>query len=202
MLVRHGRTEWNRLGRIQGQRDVPLDEVGVAQAAAVAPYVAGFEPVVIWSSDLSRASATAARIAVACGLLPRLDPRLRERSFGDLEGLSHAEFATRAPRDYEAFRTGDFDLIPSAETSEVVTARLRAATEELLGELGREETAVVVSHGAALKLFVGSLLGLDPAASVATLVGMDNCGWAEIAVGEGVSRLVAYNRVAPPSAIG
>ncbi|WP_300682004.1 histidine phosphatase family protein [Nocardioides sp.] len=197
VLVRHGRTEWNRLGRIQGQTDVDLDEVGVAQAAAVAPYIAGFEPVAIWSSDLSRASATAARIAVECGLLVRHDERLRERGFGEIEGLSHREFAERSPGQYDAFRAGDFDLIDSAENSEVVAARLHASARDLGAELEAGETAVIVSHGAALKLLVGALIGLSPAASVSTLVGMDNCAWAEVELRGDAGRLVAYNRGAP-----
>jgi probable phosphoglycerate mutase len=196
LLVRHGRTEWNRLGRIQGQTDVALDAEGQAQAAALAPVIAGFDPVAIWSSDLERAAATANRIGAEVGHLPRFDARLRERSFGDLEGISHAEFREQAPRDYDAFRAGDFDQIASAEPSDVVASRMGQATDELLSRMGEGEAAVVVSHGAALKLLVGSLLGLSPTASVATLVGMANCAWTEIHLEEpGLpGRLVAYNR--------
>jgi len=197
VLVRHGRTEWNRLGRIQGQTDVELDDVGVAQAAAVAPYIAGFEPVAIWASDLSRASATAARIAVECGLLVRHDARLRERGFGELEGLSHREFAKRSPEEYDAFRAGDFDLIRAAEESGVVATRLGEAAFALEDALEEGETGVIVSHGAALKLLVGALIGLTPEASVSSLVGMDNCAWAEVELQAGAGRLVAYNRTAP-----
>ena len=62
MLLRHGRTAWNATGRAQGHADVELDETGHAQAAAVAPWVAGFGPVVLWSSDLARARQTAAYV--------------------------------------------------------------------------------------------------------------------------------------------
>ena len=64
VLLRHGRTEWNETGRAQGHADVPLDEVGLAQAKEVAPVLAALRPVALWSSDLARAAQTADAVAL------------------------------------------------------------------------------------------------------------------------------------------
>ncbi|MSZ77211.1 MAG: histidine phosphatase family protein, partial [Actinobacteria bacterium] len=109
VLLRHGQTAYNRTQRIQGQFDADLDDTGRAQAIAVAPHVAALAPVVLWSSDLSRARDTAAAVAAATGLAPTYDARLREFGFGDLEGITHAEYAGRDPGEYARFRQGDYD---------------------------------------------------------------------------------------------
>lgn len=68
VIWRHGRTAWNLEHRFQGQTDVPLDEVGVAQAKAAARMLMALRPQIIVSSNLSRARDTAAPLAAACGL--------------------------------------------------------------------------------------------------------------------------------------
>ena len=88
VLLRHGRTDWNAARRIQGQADSQLDELGHAQAAAVAPVLAALSPSVLWSSDSDRARDTASYLAAACGLTPTYDARLREYSLGPREGLT------------------------------------------------------------------------------------------------------------------
>jgi len=85
-LVRHGETTHSRDGLLAGWVDVPLTEIGIAQARAVAPILAGEQFDGVWSSDLSRAVHTA-RLAWG-DALP--DPRLREVNFGHLEGLPWA----------------------------------------------------------------------------------------------------------------
>ena len=98
MLLRHGRTAWNAERRVQGHADVELDEVGHAQAAAVAPHLASFAPVLLWSSDLARARQTATYVAKETGLDARLDPRLREFDVGERTGLTFAECGAPVPR--------------------------------------------------------------------------------------------------------
>ncbi|MBB3109300.1 putative phosphoglycerate mutase [Paenibacillus phyllosphaerae] len=93
-LIRHGRTEWNALGKIQGQTDTPLNEEGVRQAHALANRLLaeGQQWDGVVSSDLMRASETARIIASTLGI-PQLpsDARLRERYFGVIEGTTEAE---------------------------------------------------------------------------------------------------------------
>ena len=83
VLVRHGRTEYNAAQRLQGQVDIPLDDVGRWQAEVGAQaLLARFSPTAIVSSDLQRAAATAQYLGDAVGLEVAYDARLRERSFG------------------------------------------------------------------------------------------------------------------------
>ncbi|WP_454301560.1 histidine phosphatase family protein [Salana multivorans] len=88
VLLRHGQTDYNRAGRLQGQVDIPLNEAGLEQARAAASVVAGFSPALVVSSDLGRAIETARIVADALvddvSVVP--DPRLRERAFGELRG--------------------------------------------------------------------------------------------------------------------
>ena len=103
ILLRHGRTDWNAERRIQGQSDSQLDELGHAQARAVAPVLAKLGPAVLWSSDSDRTRDTAAYVGEACGLAPTYDARLREYFLGPREGLLHHEFAAAAPEEFAEF---------------------------------------------------------------------------------------------------
>ena len=92
LLVRHGQTEWNALGLMQGQTpDVPLTDLGHAQAAAAATELAGLGPGALISSDLLRARQTAEHCARATGLPVALTPALREQGYGVLEGRPSRE---------------------------------------------------------------------------------------------------------------
>jgi probable phosphoglycerate mutase len=196
LLLRHGRTTWNAVQRIQGQLDAPLDETGHAQAAAVAPLLAAERPVLLWSSDLSRAADTAAYVGEACGLDVLRDRRLRERHFGDLQGSTYADWRERAPEQHAAFRAGDPNAVPGGEKVSEVSDRITTALRELLDASPAGETALAVAHGLALKYAVVGLLGWEIEAAAA-LRGMDNCGWAEMHVDErGRVALAAYNRTA------
>ena len=95
VLWRHGRTEWNATGRIQGQLDPPLDEVGVEQAQAASLVLAQLQPAAIVSSDLQRASMTAQALAARVDMTPTYDERLREIGLGEWEGLSRDEVEER-----------------------------------------------------------------------------------------------------------
>jgi probable phosphoglycerate mutase len=94
--VRHGQSEWNALGRWQGQADPPLSDLGRAQARAAATSLGSLDA--IWASDLQRAAETAAIIASELGIGPVvLDPDLRERDAGEWSGLTRAEIDERYP---------------------------------------------------------------------------------------------------------
>jgi probable phosphoglycerate mutase len=96
LLVRHGQSEWNALGRWQGQADPPLSDLGRAQARAAAHSLGAVDAV--YSSDLQRAAETAAIIAEQLGLGPvLLDRDLRERDAGEWSGLTRDEILERYP---------------------------------------------------------------------------------------------------------
>jgi probable phosphoglycerate mutase len=179
ILLRHGQTEWNLLGRAQGHADIALDEVGRSQAETVAPYVAAYGPTRLWSSDLSRARETAAYVASDTGLSVETSSAFREYSVGERTGMTLAEFAEAFPAQYAAWRAGDRDAVPGAETDADVLDRFLPALESALAGLPVGECGVLVSHGAVLKTALVRLLGLGPDA-YDRLVGLGNCHWVEL----------------------
>ncbi|MDQ1655803.1 MAG: glucosyl-3-phosphoglycerate phosphatase, partial [Cryptosporangiaceae bacterium] len=149
LLWRHGRTEWNAAGRMQGQSDVALDDTGRAQAREAAPLLAAEQPDAIVSSDLVRAHDTALVLAALTGLPVRTDPRLRESNFGPWQGLTSEEIAERFPEPHALWRQGKAFTVPGAETPDEVAARMLAGIEDALD--ATDGTLVVVSHGAAAR---------------------------------------------------
>ena len=202
MLLRHGRTEWNDVGRAQGHADVGLDEVGEAQAKEVAPVLAALRPVAVWSSDLARAAMTARPVADEAGLEVVLDARLREFAVGsNRTGLTSEQYTVAHPAEHAALIAGDIGSIPGRESDDDVRARFLPALTSYADVLGEGETGIVVSHGAALRVVVAAFLGWgdDVAESLGVL---SNCGWvvlehATSAWTGGVERwrLAAWNRV-------
>ena len=204
VLVRHGQTAWNLEGRAQGHTDVGLDDTGRDQATVLAPYLAAMSPDSLWSSDLIRSRQTAEYVAAATGIDVRLDVRLREFDAGERAGLTMAEFAERFPAAFASWRGGHITgHVPGAETTAQVTARMVPALREIWEATGSGETAVVVAHGACLKVSLLAFLGW-PETLIETLRGLDNCGWAVVehdALGRGV-RLASYNETAHPAVHG
>jgi broad specificity phosphatase PhoE len=200
VLLRHGRTAWNLEGRGQGHTDVPLDDVGHAEAAAAAPVLARLGPTRLWSSDLGRALQTAGYVAEATGLPVVPDPRLREYDLGARSGLTPAEFAEKFPAEHAAWVNGDESLfVDGQETGAQVRERLEPVLREYLAALQPGETGVAVLHGGCLKDGLFALLGW-PAELSRTVRGMDNCGWAIVAEGArgAALRLESYNETAAP----
>lgn len=156
-LIRHGETDWNRAGRIQGSTDIPLNETGRKQAqdaaAALRDDLEASARLVLASSDLSRAHETAAIIAAALGAPdPALYPQLRERAYGEAEGLHVDEFRSR---------WGDWHTaqIPGAETRaqlrERALAGLRQARHDAAEAMSGGGLLVVVAHGALIREVIG-----------------------------------------------
>lgn len=195
LLVRHGETDWNATGRIQGQRDVPLNDAGRAQAAALARLLVEFAPDGIVSSDLGRAVATAQVIASATGAPLATDPRLREIDNGTWEGLTAAEVTAEAPWFPEAVRAGaDFRRSATGETAEEAGGRVAGLLRDL-AEIRQGQTTVVVGHGMALRVGLCLSLGFGMDAAGA-FSGLGNCSWSVLEV-TGSWRLASYNNVAP-----
>ncbi|HEY9563756.1 MAG TPA: histidine phosphatase family protein [Nocardioides sp.] len=194
VLLRHGQTAWNLAGRLQGHHDVELDETGHDQAAAVAPRLAMLEPVALWSSDLSRAMQTAAYLAKECELEPRADPRFREADLGEAAGILKADYAHDNPELFAALMAGDLGRIAGAEDFATISERFGAGLQDVIADLGQGQTAVVVTHGSALK--AGICHALDwPACAAESLAGQGNCHWAVLTEvdGTGRFRLAGYD---------
>ena len=148
IVVRHGETEWNREGRIQGYyADSPLTGHGRAQAEAVAVRLAREGIDRIYCSDLGRTCETAAPIARATGVDVVRDPELRERSYGILEGRTFAEIATEYPEMYERIRSRDPEYaVERGESAVQFSARIVAAMERIAAASPGKRVAVV-THG-------------------------------------------------------
>jgi probable phosphoglycerate mutase len=194
VLLRHGRTAWNDVGRAQGHADVELDETGHAQAAEVAPYLAALRPTALWTSDLARARQTCAYLEEATGLRAEADARLREYDVGARQGMTTEEFAAAFPEAFACWQAGqDMVAVPGAELAPDVEARMLPALRQALTALGPGETGVVVTHGAGLKVGLLALLGW-PQQQSASLRSVDNCAWVTVVSGAGGRlRLSGYN---------
>ena len=186
MLWRHGQTTWNVEHRFQGQTDIPLDETGEAQAEYAARRLATLMPAAIFASDLSRAQQTAASLSRLTGLPVTPDKGLRERSGGVWEGLTDTEIRERYPRERATWDP------PNGEPTNVVADRMSAAITRIAVGLEPGQLAVVVSHGAALRLGMERLLGL-PAQGISVLGPLANCAWSVLSVIDDHWRLLEYN---------
>lgn len=144
-LVRHGQTDWNLQGRIQGSSDIPLNDMGREQAREAGRRLAGQHWDAVVSSPLSRAAETAAIIAEAVGL-PGYEviDDLRERSYGDAEGLTGAELDARQERG---------EYVKGREKRSHVVDRVRPALIRI-AEQHPDESVLVVTHGGV----IGSLV--------------------------------------------
>jgi broad specificity phosphatase PhoE len=187
LLWRHGRTAWNLQRRFQGQADPPLDDVGLAQAREAAAMLAAFAPVAIVSSDLKRASETAAPLAGLLGLPVTLDPRLRERSLGHWEGLTRDEVGRLYPDELAAWLAGQEDCQPDSEPRVEVANRALAALTDTVGE-----TVVLVTHSATAIALTGELLRL-PRPLWRGVGPLANCHWSELRLDDHGWRLRAHN---------
>jgi glucosyl-3-phosphoglycerate phosphatase len=190
VLWRHGQTVWNAERRFQGQSDIPLDETGQAQAERAARLLAALRPDLIVSSDLSRASGTAAALARLTGLEVALDKDLRERSGGSWEGLTDTEIRTRYPVEHASWTPPDGE--PSAVVAERVASALHRAAEAVSDPGMPTGLAVVASHGAALRLGMSRLLGM-PEELFGVLGPLSNCSWSVLGRRNGRWRLVEHN---------
>jgi probable phosphoglycerate mutase len=159
-LIRHGQTDANAGGRIQGQSESALSDLGRAQAARVAEAVAALGPRALYTSDLSRARDTASPIAARTGLDLDLEPGLRERAYGVLEGLSWLEVQARHPEIYAALASADPEFrIPGGESRRDLSVRVAAALDALAARHVGEAFAAV-SHGGVMSAFTAHVLGV------------------------------------------
>lgn len=162
ILVRHGETETNRLGKIQGVSQAPLNERGLAQAAAAARALDEETPFALYSSPLRRAAQTAEAIASRTGISPVREDGLIEMDVGEFEGLSGRQLRERFPEvmrswDEDAYRT----VMPGGES--LATVRERAgSTVRRLAEVHTDETVVAVTHNFTIQMILCTVLGMPP----------------------------------------
>lgn len=159
ILVRHGETDWNATGRIQGHNDTPLNAVGRRQARQVAQRLACESVRGLYASDLVRAFETATIIGERLGLTVVTSPQLRERHYGAWEGLTAAEIQERYLEQYAQWRTRSTDFAPPQ--GETISQLLTRALIELqiIARRHPREMVVVVTHGGLCYVLISHILG-------------------------------------------
>lgn len=161
LLIRHGETDWNNEGRMQGSIDMPLNARGIEQAGKLAARLVAEEQIeVLYTSPLARARVTAEIIGQAFRLAPIPDPRLVERSIGKLEGLTLQEVETLYPKVYRAWREDTARVVfPEGEDQVEFQQRVLSFLDTIRSRPERQ--VAVVTHGGTLSMFLATLIGLD-----------------------------------------
>lgn len=162
LLVRHARSSWNELHRIQGQLDPPLSEAGLEQAQRLGERLhhrSGWRPVGFYSSDLVRCRQTAEAIGAAIGMEPVFLPELREIALGEWEGLTREDLMTRYPALWERWVSHpDWDLVPGGELAADFEDRVSAALESIRSQ-HESGDVLIVTHGGVIQVALGRALG-------------------------------------------
>ncbi len=194
-LIRHGQTAWNLAGRWQGFESVPLNQTGIAQARALADYWQ--QPLdAIYSSDLSRAWQTAQSLGSKLGLMPSVDPRLREHNLGIFQGMTMDEIDVQYPDHLAAMRADYFGfLIPNGESRRQLQDRAFEAFNEITSR--SDENVAIVSHGGTIKVLLLRLFGEDPELRAAHLDNTSITTLERAANGWALVELAATSHLAP-----
>jgi alpha-ribazole phosphatase len=160
-LVRHGETESNKEKRYRGWSESPLSEEGIRQAEKAAYFLAGLKIESLYCSDLKRALNTARVIGAASGLIPEVNPLLREINFGRWEGLTYDEIEAGWGDAIRNWLDDPFSVAaPEGESLGDVCSRMLAFLEELAGKSEEGQRIAVVSHGGSIRALLFRALKL------------------------------------------
>lgn len=154
-LVRHGETLWNREARLQGSQDIPLSDLGIKQARIAAEHLSKEPWDLLYSSDLSRAKRTADYLNERIGVPHYLEPGLRERGYGLLEGMTRGEIESRFPG---VLSSPNEHRIPGLESCDALRRRVKETIESIvLRHPGKR--ILIVTHGGTINAFLYSITG-------------------------------------------
>ena len=159
-LVRHGETEWNKLGRFQGHYDISLNERGVSQAKETAETAAAWGHCAIYSSPLIRTMQVAEELARVTPMLVTKEPGLMELSLGDLEGVTGHEMREEWPLVFAQWRSNPEKIsMPNGESLVQLRERTWQTILDIEQKHTSEEVITIISHNFAIRCIVGELLG-------------------------------------------
>jgi probable phosphoglycerate mutase len=195
VAVRHGETDWNRNGRVQGWAPVPLNETGREQATAAGEYLAdAYDIDRVLSSDLLRTRQTTECILAAVGERPvEYEPDWRERHLGVYQGLTYDDIGERFPE----FGLGETAYRATTRTPEAGES-LRAVADRVTDRFDRllegadGETILVVTHGGPIRVLMGHAKEMALSDAFVTH-SQDNCAVNELRAGPGGVRVVREN---------
>jgi broad specificity phosphatase PhoE len=190
-IVRHGQTEWNADGRIQGHTDIGLSEKGAQQSQLVAGRLAEFSIDAAYSSDLRRSAETAREILGQRTVPLQTTPQLREYHKGVFEGLTVEEARHRYPDLYAASLVKDLDFAPpGGESTRQTSARIASFVADVR-QRHANENVLIVGHGGALRAVFVALMELPLEANWRFLLA--NCGLSVVDIYPDNSVLRLYN---------
>lgn len=189
-MVRHGETDWNHDGRWQGHAGPGLNDLGRIQARAVADRLAGIDADALYTSDLDRATETAAIIAAATGLEPIVAAGLREVDVGSWSGLTRGEVEKADPDGYARWVAGGHGWRGGESYG--------AMHERVIAEVGRlfaahpSGTILAVAHGGTVRALACEAVEIPHDRN--RIAGCENCSVTEVTNQRDLRMsLVAYN---------
>lgn len=182
-IARHGQTDWNAQGILQGWCDVRLNSLGQAQSAALATELAHFSFDAIWSSPLLRARQTAELIAHQwqCQEPVRCHDGLKERHFGVVQGMAKTALHYTAPQLLAQIQQRDPAVcFPDGEGTTLFARRVLAALRDIAGQHPAEQV-LVVAHGWVMDVITRHVRGLSQHAVLDHKRGNGEYVWLEVA---------------------
>ena len=160
-LVRHGETEWNKLGRFQGQKDIALNARGLAQAQETARAIAQDGEIALYSSPLRRTMQVANEISLLTDVPVVPVPGVKELNLGELEGVTGEEMRNLWPDVYAAWNQDPGTLaMPKGESLTQLQERTWQSILELEESHSGDDAVVLVSHNFAIRTMIHKLLEL------------------------------------------
>ena len=192
IIIRHGESEWNRIGRYQGQADAPLSELGVRQANALSMRLRT-EPIdAIFTSPLQRARRTAEAVAQFHAATPfNIEPALMEIDHGDWQGLMTEDVIARFGDGLQEWRQHPTRAqMPNGESFSNILKRVLDLKERLAREYS-ERNVLVSTHDVVVKILVADALGMDM--DRINRIWVTNASISVIEYGEGMPYLVSLS---------
>ena len=193
-LLRHGETDVNAAGRLQGVTDSLLTPLGRRQARDVGIASLAWQPAAIYSSPLSRARDVAAQIGELTGLPVTVEPRISEMDMGALEGVTVQQMRDDWPELYQGWRNDASSVtMPDGESLGDVQRRAMAAFYDMDDRHAADDTVIAVTHNFTIRCIVAAVIGLP----LANINHMDLSLGSRTTISTGARgrRLAGYNAV-------
>jgi probable phosphoglycerate mutase len=191
-LVRHGETDWNKLGRFQGQNGVALNQRGLAQAKDTARAAIAWQPIALYSSPLCRTMQVAQEISRLVGVAVIPELRLQELDLGELDGVTGEEMQSGWPQVYDTWRNEPaIVVLPGGESLAQLQERAWQALTDLEQAHRGDDIVVVISHNFTIRAICSKLLGMPLANFHRTYLSLGSVSVIES--GQQGWRLLSYN---------
>lgn len=195
-LMRHGETEWNRTGRLQGQSDIPLNEFGIRLAEKTAEGLKDVKFDAVFSSPLRRALATAEIVAGSRAVTVETDRRLREIYFGSGEGARFDEAKGNASHPLHNFFRRPEAYIPDGDAESFADVKARAADflrDRIFSLESKADSILIVAHGAFNRCVLNTIAGIPDRDF--WKINLPNCAVSRLSLEGGQLRILEESRV-------